>query len=191
MTRDTSRQTLPLPHCSRSSNSLGGNCKTTMMAMISPALESMVETLSTVKFASRAKNIKNQPIVNEDFDQKVWNRVGRGKGRGTSGIRKMGRGGWHAVMGLYGVWVICRRGEQALNKPKHAFFRWFCLTRADVARNACSLCIARATTAESARKFRKKQRADTTRHVNSALLRKGCRQSRTLLPLTPRLPSPS
>lgn len=52
-------------------NSLGGNCKTTMMAMISPALESMVETLSTVKFASRAKNIKNQPIVNEDFDQKV------------------------------------------------------------------------------------------------------------------------
>ena len=41
------------------------------MAMISPALESMVETLSTVKFASRAKNIKNQPIVNEDFDQKV------------------------------------------------------------------------------------------------------------------------
>ncbi|CAB1096787.1 unnamed protein product [Ectocarpus sp. CCAP 1310/34] len=52
-------------------DSLGGNCKTTMMAMISPALESMVETLSTVKFASRAKNIKNQPIVNEDFDQKV------------------------------------------------------------------------------------------------------------------------
>ncbi|CBJ30889.1 conserved unknown protein [Ectocarpus siliculosus] len=51
-------------------DSLGGNCKTTMMAMISPALESMVETLSTVKFASRAKNIKNQPIVNEDFDQK-------------------------------------------------------------------------------------------------------------------------
>lgn len=42
-----------------------------MMAMISPALESMVETLSTVKFASRAKNIKNQPVVNEDFDQKV------------------------------------------------------------------------------------------------------------------------
>ena len=42
-----------------------------MMAMISPALESMVETLSTVKFASRAKNIKNQPIVIEDFDHKV------------------------------------------------------------------------------------------------------------------------
>ncbi|KAG5191841.1 kinesin-like protein [Tribonema minus] len=51
-------------------DSLGGNCKTTMMAMISPALESAVETLSTLKFANRAKNIKNQAHVNEDIDQK-------------------------------------------------------------------------------------------------------------------------
>jgi len=41
-------------------DSLGGNCKTTMMAMISPALESMMESLSTLKFANRAKNIKNE-----------------------------------------------------------------------------------------------------------------------------------
>jgi hypothetical protein len=51
-------------------DSLGGNCKTTMMAMVSPALESMAETLSTVKFAHRAKNIKNDPVINEDLDQK-------------------------------------------------------------------------------------------------------------------------
>jgi len=51
-------------------DSLGGNCKTTMMAMISPALEAMVESLSTLKFANRAKNIKNEPKVNEDLDQK-------------------------------------------------------------------------------------------------------------------------
>ena len=51
-------------------DSLGGNCKTTMMAMISPALESMVETLSTLKFANRAKNIRNEARVNEDLDQK-------------------------------------------------------------------------------------------------------------------------
>ena len=43
-------------------DSLGGNCRTTMMAMISPALEAMVETLSTLKFANRAKNIKNEGI---------------------------------------------------------------------------------------------------------------------------------
>lgn len=51
-------------------DSLGGNCKTTMMAMISPALESMMESLSTLKFANRAKHIKNEARVNEDLDQK-------------------------------------------------------------------------------------------------------------------------
>jgi hypothetical protein len=40
-------------------DSLGGNCKTTMMAMISPALEAFCESLSSLKFANRAKNIKN------------------------------------------------------------------------------------------------------------------------------------
>ncbi|GMF13690.1 unnamed protein product [Phytophthora lilii] len=51
-------------------DSLGGNCKTTMMAMISPALEAMTESLSTLKFANRAKHIKNEARVNEDLDQK-------------------------------------------------------------------------------------------------------------------------
>ena len=34
-------------------DSLGGNCKTTMMAMISPALEAMAESLSTLKVGRR------------------------------------------------------------------------------------------------------------------------------------------
>ena len=51
-------------------DSLGGNCKTTMMAMISPALEAFAESLSTLKFANRAKFIKNTARVNEDLDQK-------------------------------------------------------------------------------------------------------------------------
>ncbi|RLN67078.1 hypothetical protein BBJ29_004998 [Phytophthora kernoviae] len=51
-------------------DSLGGNCKTTMMAMVSPALEAMTESLSTLKFANRAKHIKNEAKVNEDLDQK-------------------------------------------------------------------------------------------------------------------------
>jgi len=36
----------------------------------SPALESLAESLSTLKFANRAKNIKNEARVNEDLDQK-------------------------------------------------------------------------------------------------------------------------
>eukprot|EP01029_Cantina_marsupialis_P005141 TRINITY_DN154_c0_g1_i1.p1 TRINITY_DN154_c0_g1~~TRINITY_DN154_c0_g1_i1.p1 ORF type:complete len:894 (+),score=172.22 TRINITY_DN154_c0_g1_i1:98-2779(+) len=51
-------------------DSLGGNCKTTMMAMISPALEALNESLSTLKFGNRAKNIKNHARINEDLDQK-------------------------------------------------------------------------------------------------------------------------
>lgn len=53
-------------------DSLGGNCLTTMIATISPALESFAETISTLKFANRAKNIQNKPRVNEEMDQKVF-----------------------------------------------------------------------------------------------------------------------
>jgi hypothetical protein len=52
-------------------DSLGGNCKTTMMAMISPALEAFYESLSTLKFAHRAKSIKNEAHINEDLDHKM------------------------------------------------------------------------------------------------------------------------
>lgn len=48
-----------------------GNCKTTMMCMISPALEAFPESLSTLKFANRAKNIRNVATVNEDVDQRT------------------------------------------------------------------------------------------------------------------------
>lgn len=49
-------------------DSLGGNCKTTFMAMISPAVEAFAESLSTLKFAHRAKCVRNAPRVNEDVD---------------------------------------------------------------------------------------------------------------------------
>ena len=49
-------------------DSLGGNCKTTMIATISPAYSSFNESLSTLNFAKRAKNIKNRPVINEDID---------------------------------------------------------------------------------------------------------------------------
>ncbi|KAG5477072.1 hypothetical protein LSCM1_05413 [Leishmania martiniquensis] len=50
-------------------DSLGGNCKTTLIACISPALESYTESLSTLMFANRAKNIKNHAVVNEGMSQ--------------------------------------------------------------------------------------------------------------------------
>lgn len=47
-------------------DSLGGNTKTLMVAAISPADYNYDETLSTLRYANRAKNIKNKPVVNED-----------------------------------------------------------------------------------------------------------------------------
>ena len=52
-------------------DSLGGNCKTTMMAMISPSADAFGETQSTLKFATRAKKIKNEARINEDIDQRA------------------------------------------------------------------------------------------------------------------------
>ena len=49
-------------------DSLGGNCKTTFIACISPASESYSESLMTLRFANSAKNIKNNAVVNEELD---------------------------------------------------------------------------------------------------------------------------
>ncbi|KAL1501544.1 hypothetical protein ABEB36_006846 [Hypothenemus hampei] len=47
-------------------DSLGGNTRTLMIACISPADRDYMETLSTLRYANRAKNISNKPKVNED-----------------------------------------------------------------------------------------------------------------------------
>ncbi|KAL9655269.1 hypothetical protein ABK040_009043 [Willaertia magna] len=47
-------------------DSLGGNTKTVMVANFSPAEYNYEETLSTMRYAARAKQIQNKPIINED-----------------------------------------------------------------------------------------------------------------------------
>jgi kinesin family protein 3/17 len=47
-------------------DSLGGNTKTVMVAALSPADYNYEETLSTLRYADRAKSIKNKPKINED-----------------------------------------------------------------------------------------------------------------------------
>ncbi|KAK6265212.1 hypothetical protein QUC31_016049 [Theobroma cacao] len=47
-------------------DSLGGNSKTTIIANVSPSICAANETLSTLKFAQRAKLIQNNAKVNED-----------------------------------------------------------------------------------------------------------------------------
>jgi hypothetical protein len=47
-------------------DSLGGNTKTVMIANIGPADYNTEETLTTLRYANRAKNIENKPKINED-----------------------------------------------------------------------------------------------------------------------------
>lgn len=47
-------------------DSLGGNTKTVMIANIGPADYNFDETINTLRYANRAKNIQNKPRINED-----------------------------------------------------------------------------------------------------------------------------
>ncbi|XP_062990200.1 kinesin-like protein KIF21A isoform X4 [Elgaria multicarinata webbii] len=47
-------------------DSLGGNSQTVMIACVSPSDRDFMETLNTLKYANRARNIKNKLMVNQD-----------------------------------------------------------------------------------------------------------------------------
>lgn len=49
-------------------DSLGGNAHTLMIACVSPAEWNVGETINTLKYANRARNIKNRAVVNEKED---------------------------------------------------------------------------------------------------------------------------
>ena len=53
------------------SNALGGNSKTVMICALSPASSNYEETLSTLRYADRAKKIKNHAVVNESVQDKL------------------------------------------------------------------------------------------------------------------------
>ncbi|XP_012510381.1 PREDICTED: kinesin-like protein KIF13B [Propithecus coquereli] len=52
-------------------DSLGGNSKTAMVATVSPAADNYDETLSTLRYADRAKHIVNHAVVNEDPNARI------------------------------------------------------------------------------------------------------------------------
>ncbi|KAK7489441.1 hypothetical protein BaRGS_00019385 [Batillaria attramentaria] len=52
-------------------DNLGGNSKTVMVATISPAADNYEETLSTLRYADRAKRIVNHAVINEDPNARI------------------------------------------------------------------------------------------------------------------------
>ncbi|XP_053160014.1 kinesin-like protein KIF27 isoform X2 [Hemicordylus capensis] len=53
-------------------DSLGGNAKTVMITCISPSSSDFDESLNSIKYANRAKNIRNKPVVNYNPN---WDRI--------------------------------------------------------------------------------------------------------------------
>ncbi|XP_055088134.1 kinesin-like protein KIF13B isoform X2 [Periophthalmus magnuspinnatus] len=52
-------------------DSLGGNSRTAMVATVSPSADNYDETLSTLRYADRAKSIVNHAVVNEDPNARI------------------------------------------------------------------------------------------------------------------------
>lgn len=83
-------------------DSLGGNTKTVMCACIGPVDYNYDETLSTLRYAYRAKSIKNKPRINEDpkdamireFQDEIARLKGKLANKGPGGARPGGNGGY-------------------------------------------------------------------------------------------------
>ncbi|XP_046673167.1 chromosome-associated kinesin KIF4A [Homalodisca vitripennis] len=58
-------------------DSLGGNSLTLMLACVSPADSNLDETVNTLRYADRARKIKNKPVVNQDPNKEEINRLRR------------------------------------------------------------------------------------------------------------------
>ncbi|RDD36883.1 Kinesin-like protein KIF13A [Trichoplax sp. H2] len=91
-------------------DNLGGNSKTVMVATLSPALDNYDETLSTLRYADRAKRIVNHAVVNEDPNAKIIRELReeverlksqlRGTGLPGPGSKREMMGNPHEVAGL-------------------------------------------------------------------------------------------
>ena len=56
-------------------DSLGGRTRTSIVATISPALYCLEETISTLDYAHRAKNITNRPEINQKLTKRALIKV--------------------------------------------------------------------------------------------------------------------
>ncbi|KAI5477228.1 kinesin family member 4/7/21/27 [Pseudohyphozyma bogoriensis] len=97
-------------------DSLGGNSRTMMVACCSPTEFNRDETISTVKYANRAKNIKNRAEINEvevgwddvDYLQKTILRL-----RGELALVKSGGGGGGGGGEGLGMGPIAEEGDKS------------------------------------------------------------------------------
>jgi hypothetical protein len=74
-------------------NALGGNSKTIMICALSPAHTNYEETLSTLRYADRAKKIQNKAVVNESPQDKLIRELKEENERLRKQLASQGGGG--------------------------------------------------------------------------------------------------
>ena len=74
-------------------DSLGGNSKTLMIATFGPANYNFEETISTLRYANRAKNIKNSAVINEDPKDALLRQMQEELDALKKQLEKVGEGG--------------------------------------------------------------------------------------------------
>ena len=60
-------------------NALGGNSKTIMIAAISPSYSEYDDTMGTLRYADRAKQIKTKATINESSEAKLIRKLKKGR----------------------------------------------------------------------------------------------------------------
>ncbi len=73
-------------------NALGGNAKTIMICALSPSSTNYEETLSTLRYAERAKKIENRAVINEDPQERKIRELGQENEKLKSIISKLNGG---------------------------------------------------------------------------------------------------
>ncbi|EFN70720.1 Kinesin-like protein KIF21B [Camponotus floridanus] len=97
-------------------DSLGGNSQTVMIACVSPSDRDFMETLSTLKYANRARNIKNKVTINQDKSSRTIASLRRKRVVGEDGINDA----WHENQMLSSELQSLRTRVKALSETVEA-----------------------------------------------------------------------
>lgn len=108
-------------------DSLGGNSRTLMIACVSPSDSEFVETLSTLKYANRARNIKNKIVQNQDSSSKQIKEL-RERLKNTSieleewrnGKRAIGEDGMDSLNDIFEENKMLQKDNESLRKKLNA-----------------------------------------------------------------------
>ena len=96
-------------------DAIGGNSATIMVAAIRPGHTYYDETLNTLKYADRAKKIKNKPTVNEDPQAKLIRELQEENAKLRAQL-----GGGPAAAGSPGTGGKLLEGRDAFIPPDHS-----------------------------------------------------------------------